>query len=190
MVSAGGPVARFEDLLQAFFYRPDEDTAGVLELLPEPTQAPVLVQAEEPREYLAFALEGETYALPLVAVREIVKVPPLTEVPRGGRHLHGVMHLRGEVLPVYDIKKRLELTLVPPHVRGPDSVPRAARVVLVKDLEGDGGILVDHVDEVVRFPPSALEARPALGGERLLVNDIVRKGERLYILLDEAQMLP
>ncbi len=181
---------RFEDNLNAFFYRPDEDTAGVLELLPEPAEAPVLVQAEEPREFLAFRLEGETYALPLVAVREIVKVPPLTEVPRGGRHLHGVMHLRGEVLPVYDIKKRLELTAVPKHVRGPDSVAKGTRVVLVKDLEGDGGILVDQVDEVVRFPPSALEARPQLGGDRLLVNGIGRKGERLYILLDEAEVLP
>lgn len=181
---------RFEDNLTAFFYRPDEDTAGVLELLPEPTQAPVVLQAEEPREYLAFQLEGETYALPLVAVREIVKVPPLTEVPRGGRHLLGVMHLRGEVLPIYDIKKRLDLATVPPHVRGPESVPRAARVVLVKDLEGDGGILVDHVDEVVRFPPSALEARAGLGAERGLVNGIGRKGERLYILLDEAEVLP
>jgi purine-binding chemotaxis protein CheW len=181
---------RFEDNLNAFFYRPDEDTAGVLDLLPEPSEAPVMVQAEEPREFLAFKLEGETYALPLIAVREIVKVPPLTEVPRGGRHLHGVMHLRGEVLPVYDIKKRLELMAVPPHVRGPDSVKKGSRVVLIKDLEGDGGILVDQVDEVVRFPPSALEARPQLGGDRLLVNGIGRKGERLYILLDEAEVLP
>ena len=183
-------MARFEDLLSAFFYRPDEDTAGVLELLPEPTSAPVMVQAEEPREYLAFKLEGETYALPLIAVREIVKVPPLTEVPRGGRHLHGVMHLRGEVLPVYDIKKRLDLTIVPPHVRGPDDVKRGTRVVLVKNHEGDGGILVDVVDEVVRFPPSSLEPRPNLSRERALVNGIGRKGERIYILLDEHQVLP
>lgn len=181
---------RFEEKLASFFYRPDEDTGQALELLPEPLQAPAQVAAEEPREFLAFKLEGETYALPLTSVREIVKVPPLTEVPRGGRHLHGVMHLRGEVLPVYDIKQRLELSPVPASAVGAAKVGKLSRVVLVRDDEGDGGILVDAVDEVVRFPPSALEPRPQLGGERVLVNGIGRRGERLYILLDAEQVLP
>lgn len=181
---------RFEHALRSFFYQPDEDGGAGLDQLPEPQVAPAVAPEEAPREFLAFRLDAETYALPLATVREIVKVPALTEVPRGGPHLHGVMHLRGEVLPVYDVKVRLRLRAEVAPLAGPTDAPRSARVVLVKDLAGDAGILVDEVHEVVRLLPSALEPAPALGAERVLVNGLARRGERLYILLDPNQVLP
>ncbi|MFP2897398.1 chemotaxis protein CheW, partial [Corallococcus sp. 4LFB] len=111
-------MSRFEALLDAFFYRPDEDVGGLLDFAAGSDDlAPPLLE-EEPVEYLAFRLESECYAVPILAVREICKVPLLTEIPRAEPHLLGVMNLRGELLPVYDVKLRLRLAEAPPLVAG------------------------------------------------------------------------
>jgi len=182
-------VARFEQQLTTFFYRPDED-AGVLtaasEGLPEPF-GPVF--QELVAEYLAFSLESETYAVPIERVREIVKVPPLTEVPRARAELLGVMNLRGEVIPVYDVKPKLHLSQQPALVRGPQDVQRLARVVLLRDDVGDAGILVDSVSQVVKLPAAGLEQTPLGADSSAAVAGIGRKNDQLYIVLDVSEVL-
>ncbi|XXF80518.1 chemotaxis protein CheW [Myxococcaceae bacterium GXIMD 01537] len=186
-------MARFSDLLEDFFYRPDEDVAG-LQALVEGSDGPdAAVPEENPEEFLAFLLEGECYAVPVATVRELVKVPPLTEIPRCEPHLLGVMYLRGEVVPVYDVKQRLRLADQAPLVAGPDAPPppRSARIIVVRTLEGPAGIWVDTVSGVVRLKPSMLEPAPpgVGGGERDCVVGIGRRGPQLYILLDVPQAL-
>ena len=176
-------------LLDSFFYRPDEEV-GPLDKLQTESAGPVTpVETEEPEEFLAFRLESETYAVAIEDVREIVKVPLLTEVPRGQKGLLGVMNLRGEVLPVYDIKQRLGLIDASPVVTGPAGLPRSSRIVLVRDDQGDAGVLVDRVDEVVKLLASRFEPAPAGVTDRESIVGLARKGEGLYILLDVAQVL-
>ena len=176
-------------LLDSFFYRPDEEV-GPLEKLQTDAAEPVApIDSEEPQEFLAFRLEAETYAVAIEDVREIVKVPLLTEVPRGHKGLLGVMNLRGEVLPVYDVKHRLGLLDKSPIVTGPTDLPRSARVVLVRDEQGDAGVLVDGVNEVVKLLVSRFESPPAGTTDRDSIVGLARKGEALYILLDVAQVL-
>jgi purine-binding chemotaxis protein CheW len=186
-------VARFSDQLEDFFYRPDEDVGGLLELADGGEGLAALAPEEHPEEYLAFALEGECYAVPISVVRELGKVPPLTELPRAEPHLLGVMSLRGEVVPVYDLKLKLRLTDEAPVVAGPEAPPppRAARIIVVRTEEGPAGIWVDSVSDVVRLKPSMLEPAPAGvgGGERNCVVGLGRRGQQLYILLDIQQAL-
>ncbi len=182
-------MARFQELLETFFYRPDEPVGAWLEVSVDQTQAPVAAPDEEPHEFLAFELEHETYAVDIDTVREILKVPPLTPVPRGSRSLLGVMNLRGEVLPVYDVRVSLGLRDAKLQVDGAASVPKPSRVVLVRDEEGDAGILVDRVLEVVKLLPSKLEAPPPGTGSSAAIAGLGRRGESLYILLDVRQVL-
>jgi len=148
---------------------------------------------QAPEQHLAFRLGEECYGLPLEGVREIVRVPPLTEVPRAAPNLLGVMNLRGEVLPVYDLKVRLRLSLAAAKVAGPDAdpkaVPRSARVVVVRSPEGDAGVLVDAVLEVLRVPPSAIEPPPAGSAERGCIAGLARRKGSLCILLDPKEVL-
>lgn len=182
------PRTRFEALLERFFYRPDEAVGAWLELAPEIADSVEEVD-ELPEEFLAFELSNETYAVPIGAVREILKVPIITSVPRVASHVLGVMNVRGEMLPVYDLKQRLNLEEEPARVEGPNDVPRGARVVLLKDPEGDAGILVDKVRGVVRLPLSKLEPAPSLGGDRRAVAGLGRQDGDLFILLDVEQAL-
>jgi purine-binding chemotaxis protein CheW len=185
-------VSRFSELLDDFFYRPDEDVGGLLEFAAGSDEMLPPAPEEIPEEYLAFELENECYAVPIRSIREIGKVPPLTEIPRSEPHLLGVMNLRGDVIPVYDIKLRLKLTERAPRVAGPDAPPppRAARIIVARTEEGLAGVWVDAVKDVVRLKPSMLEpAPPGLGGERDCVVGIGRRSAQLFILLDLQQAL-
>ncbi|MFZ5468970.1 MAG: chemotaxis protein CheW [Myxococcota bacterium] len=187
-------MSRFAALLEDFFYRPDEELVGLFDVPVGPEELPLPIEEEALEEFIAFDLEAERYAVPIREVREILKVPPLTELPRAEPHLLGLMSLRGELIPVHDVKVRLGLASAPPKIAGPAPervrLPRTARVMVVHGEEGDAALLVDAVREVVRLRPSMIEPRPpGVGRERDGVVGLGRHKEALYILLDLAEVL-
>jgi purine-binding chemotaxis protein CheW len=178
------PLAKPADPLEEFFYREEEPGSPLLEL---GVAAVARREAESPeevrREFLAFLLGSEEYGIEIGNVREIVKPPPITEVPRAAPHILGVITVRGEVIAVIDPRRRLGL---------PQGTPTSLARVIVCDVgEGSCGLLVDMVSEVVRLSPSAIEVRP----QSMSVVDtdylagIGRDGERLIILLDAGLLL-
>lgn len=165
--------------LEEFFWREDEDAPPVPDLggaAPEAGGAAGAGQALS--EYVTFLLGGEEYGLAIGRVREIVKPPPIAEVPRAPAHVVGVVTLRGEVVPVFDPRRRLSL---PPQTPG-----GRTRIVVCESARGPAGLLVDAVSHVVRLPAAAVEPRPAgLGGAGSeAIVGIGREGQRLVILLD------
>ena len=140
MLDSRRPWPPSPSLLDDFFYRPDEDEGPCVALASDrEEERPRRCRRSAPSEFLAFSLEDECYAVPIGEVREIVKVPPLTEIPRAAPQPAGVMNLRGEVLPVYDLKPRLRLAARRGAHR-PERRPRAAaqgaRVVLIAGRRG------------------------------------------------------
>jgi purine-binding chemotaxis protein CheW len=128
-------------------------------------------------EMLSFRLGGEEYVLPVDDVREVLKSRELTSVPNSPPHVLGVTSIRGTVLPVIDLGKRLGL---PPALRD-----EKARIIIISPDDEDAGILVDRVTGVVRITPDAVRPAPETveqGAEFL--KGIARKDDRLYILLD------
>lgn len=169
------PPATVPDL-DEFFFRPDEAPGAAADL---PEEELVEEGPEEPtREYLSFRLADESYALELARVREIAKILPITEVPRAPAHVLGVMNLRGEVMPVFDLHQRLGLSR-----QGPSG--RAARVVVVETGQGPAALLVDAVDQVIHLRPSSIEAPPPglRGVEADYLEGIGRAEERMVVLL-------
>jgi purine-binding chemotaxis protein CheW len=188
-------MSRFAELLDEFFYRPDEEAEGLVGLVPAAEESAPAPESEKPGDYLAFRLEDEVYAIPMAEVREIVRVPNLTEVPRGGPSLLGVMNLRGEVIPVYDVKLRLRLIARAPKLAGPptevEPPPRKSRILVISGDPGPAGVLVDEVTGVVKLKPSAVEPPPpgVAGGERDVVIGLGRRRDELFILLAVQQAL-
>ncbi|MGI5865224.1 MAG: chemotaxis protein CheW [Myxococcales bacterium] len=172
------------DPLAEFFFRPDEG-AGELEELAAGLEVVPEVEDEVPRELLGFVLAGEEYAVELDLVREIVKVPAITEVPRAPAEIMGIMSLRGEVMPVFDLHKRLGLP-------APAEPSRRACVVIVDLGTGPAGVQVDGVDQVVRLKPSAIEPPPpglGAGVESEYLSGIGRLKDRMYVLLNLRAVL-
>jgi len=141
-----------------------------------PESADVEIYAQE-IEMLSFLLGSEEYVLPVDEVREVLKSRELTIVPNSPPHVLGVTSIRGTVLPVIDLGRRLGL---PPAARD-----ERARIIIINPDDEDAGIIVDRVTGVVRISPDAIRPAPETveqGSEYL--KGIARKGDRLYILLD------
>jgi purine-binding chemotaxis protein CheW len=109
-------------------------------------------------EYLAFVLAGETYAVQIAHIAEILRLPPITEVPRAPATMLGVISVRGKLVTVVSLRRRLSL---------PEFTPDRKSRVLLADL-GKGeqlGLLVDEVQQVWRLAAEEIEAPSVLGGD-------------------------
>lgn len=138
---------------------------------------PVEALPAQELEMLSFLLDAEEYLVLVEQVKEVLKVMEITPVPHTPAYITGVISLRGTVLPVYDLRKRLGLA---DGVRGEKS-----RVVVVSLDDEDVGLLVDRVTGVVKLMSDAIRPAPEnieQGAEFL--RGIARKNDKLYILLD------
>jgi len=108
-------------------------------------------------EYLGFVLADEHYALPLTSIREILKLPPLTAVPRAPDDILGIVSVRGRVTTVVDLRRRLRMPESP--------VTKNTRVLLVDEGSEILGVLVDGVLSVVRLRDEEVEVAANVGGD-------------------------
>lgn len=108
-------------------------------------------------EVLAFVIADETYALPLPSIREILKMPSLTEVPRASHDVLGIISVRGRITTVLDLRRRLKMTESPPT--------KLTRVLLVDDGRETLGLLVDRVLSVYRLTPEEIELASTMGSD-------------------------
>ncbi len=117
-------------------------------------------KAEEPLEeeqavqLCAFHVGAEQYAVDLRRVDEIIQPPQLTRVPHAPSFVEGVIHVRDQVIPVIDLRKRLGLPRSPPALRPKCMICRVGREWV--------GIVVDGTSEVLRVPMSDLRPVPRL----------------------------
>lgn len=110
-------------------------------------------------KYLTFALAGEEYALPVLGVREIMKVLDITAVPQAPPHVKGVINLRGKVIPVVDLRLKFGF---PPQ----DYDERTCIIVVEVALPAGRvmmGVVVDAVSEVLTVTAAEIEATPEFG---------------------------
>ena len=103
-------------------------------------------------QLVVFSMAKELYGVSIGSVHEIVKVPDITEVPDAPAYLIGVINLRGKIIPVVDLRKRLKL-------QGLERT-KASRVLITENEGRLIGLLVDAVSEVVKVPPESVEPPP------------------------------
>ena len=133
-------------------------------------------------KYLTFALAEEEYGLPVLKVREIIKMMDVTRVPQVPPHIRGVINLRGKVIPIVDLRLKFGL----PGVAATD---QTCIIVVQVDLNGRRvmlGTIVDRVSEVLSIAAEEIEAPPDFG-ERLdtqFMRGMAKVKGRVKILLD------
>jgi purine-binding chemotaxis protein CheW len=134
-------------------------------------------------EYLSFMLGSEEYAVKVDDVREIIKVQHITEVPRTPDFVLGITSLRGVIIPVFDIRRRLSLEEA--------ARARTTRLIVIADGPALQGIIVDRVTGVFQLKKADIEPPPSVigGVEAEYLDGIGRLGERLVILFNTARVL-
>ena len=144
---------------------------------------PAATAAALPGKYLAFTLGRESYAVPVLAVREIIRLCPITPVASMPAHVRGVINLRGRVIPVVDLRIRFWLTDVVDH-------DRACIVVMQVGAAVGGsrpyGVIVDGVDEVAAYAADDLVPPPDFGTaiDTRFMTGMARRGAGVTTLLD------
>jgi len=140
--------------------------------------------AVEATEHLAtFFLDREEYGVDVRLVQEIRRVGEITQVPRAPDFVRGVMNLRGRIIPVIDLKRKLGM--------GDVASSRAARIVVVRLQERLLGLLADGASQVLKVPVSLIEPPPEevveKGGD--YIRGVAKLDERLIILVDLQRIL-
>ena len=146
--------------------------------------APEQRQAAEAAEHLAtFVLDREEYGVNVRQVQEIRRVSEITAVPRAPEFVRGVINLRGRILPVLDLKRKLGL--------GEVTIDRATRIVVVHVQDRVLGLLVDGASQVLKVPVSRIEPPPdevvERGGD--YIRGVAKLEDRLIILIDLGKVL-
>lgn len=139
------------------------------------------------RQVLSFTLEQETYAVDILRVREIRGFSAVTHMPDTPSHLLGVLNLRGSIVPIVDMRRRIGM---------PAMAPSALTVIIVLSVESargrrEFGLVVDGVSDVVDLAPENLKEAPDLaeGNSEHLISAIASVNDRLILLLDIDRML-
>ena len=129
------------------------------------------------RQLLTFFLADEEYALDIEVIREIIKPREVTDLPRVPDFILGIISLRGIIIPIFDLKRRLKL--------GVHELTSASRVIVCQHADKVIGLLVDSITQVTRVPEENIEPPPAIlfGLDRDLVEGVGRFQGKMMILL-------
>jgi purine-binding chemotaxis protein CheW len=157
--------------------------AGCDEDTPLASLEAVETETSDFQEFLCFRVASEQYAINIMEIKEIIKPREITEVPRSPQFIAGIISLRGLIIPVFDLRERLQL--VPSGQTGKE------RIVVLCRGEELFGVQVDEVQQVVRIAESAIELPPSVleGIDRDFVQGIGRTGGDMIILLNLASIL-
>jgi len=136
-------------------------------------------------QLVSFQMAGETYALEIKQVEGIINMLPMTRVPKSPPHIEGVINLRGEILPVINLRRRLKQA---------EKVRTNEDQIIILSFEREKvkvGLLVDRVQEVLRLPQSAIEP-PSHVSEGVNVEHlrgVGKMGNRIIILLNAEKIV-
>ncbi|MEI6045049.1 MAG: chemotaxis protein CheW [Chloroflexota bacterium] len=134
-------------------------------------------------QVVIFQLRDEVYAVPVARVQEIIRLQPITVIPRAPDYVLGMTNLRGQVIPVIDLVKRLGLGQVQEN--------KLARIIIA-ELPGQMvGMMVDNVISVAQLPQSEIEppSPVVLSVDSQFIMGLTQYHEYLIILLNLDKVL-
>jgi len=138
-------------------------------------------------KYLTFALAHEEYGLEILKVREIIGYMDITAVPQTPHHVKGVINLRGQVIPVVDLRSKFGMDTT--------DVTEETCIIVVEIVQNDRnfqtGIVVDHVQEVLDIAGADIEDAPQFGSsvDTDFILGMGKIGDSVKILLEIDKVL-
>jgi purine-binding chemotaxis protein CheW len=142
---------------------------------------------EKEGKYLTFALANEEYGLEILKVREIIGYMEITAVPQTPVYVKGVINLRGQVIPVIDLRAKFGMETT--------EITEETCIIVVEAGQGDRsfstGIVVDHVEEVLDIAGEDIEPAPQFGSavNTDFILGMGKIGDSVKILLDIDMVL-
>ena len=140
------------------------------------------VVATNQNRYLEFCLGDQEYAIPLLMVREVISVPETTPIPKSPPHFLGIMNLRGQVISVVDMRKKLKI----------NAKKDIEEAVVIVDIGGlNIGVVVDSINKVLAFAEDEICDMPEIDQQvnTKYILGVYKKEHSLTVMLDIAKVL-
>jgi purine-binding chemotaxis protein CheW len=134
-------------------------------------------------QLVVFSLGREEFGVEVTQVREIMRMEEITRMPKSPHFVEGIINLRGQIIAVVELAKRLNLEI------GERS--SETRIIVVEAEDIKVGMIVDSVSEVLRVSADAVEPSPSLATDvsAAYLQGVVKQDNRLIILLDLTRVL-
>lgn len=141
-------------------------------------------QSKEWKQYVTFTNDDRSYGVEITRVREIRQWSPISELPNQPHYTRGVLNIRGEVIPVHDLRARLG--------GGLTDTSDSHVVVVVNIGDQNVGILVDAVSDIIDVNAEEVRSVPsgAQNGRDEAVSGLVNKDDHMIALLDLELLFP
>jgi len=134
-------------------------------------------------QYVSFVIHGEEYGVPILCVQEIIRYETLTRVPQSPSYVDGVLNLRGQVIPVINLRRKFEL---------PErELDKSTRIIVVEVRSRVMGMVVDEVSEVLQVNKEDIAPPPPMGTHLRTdyISGMAKINETLVILLEIDKIL-
>lgn len=139
--------------------------------------------SENESKYIIFKINKEMYAIDVKSVNNIIQMPKITQVPSSPKYYRGVINLRGEIIPVMSLRRRMNYD--------DDSFTSNSRIIILNIGEDNLlGIVVDEVNEVLNISSSDIE-QPSqfIKNEESLVCGVGKIGDMIISILSVDSMI-
>lgn len=139
---------------------------------------------EEKKQYIVTKIGDEKYGIDISYVDNIVRMSKITRVPKAQHYYLGIINLRGEVVPVMSIRRKMGFA--------EDEITNKSRIVILRLEElGYVGILVDSVNEVITLGESEIDrnVKNSSRNDSLYINGIGKKGDDLISLFELSSII-
>lgn len=138
---------------------------------------------KETKQYIVVKIGSEQYGIDINYIDNIVRMQKITRVPKAQYHFKGVINLRGEVVPVMSIRRKMELD--------DDVITNASRIIILKiEEKGMLGVIVDEVKEVVTLSEDEIERTTGSRNQKdSFINGIGKHGDELISLFEISAII-
>ena len=139
--------------------------------------------AEELLQLVSFKIGAEEFGVDITKAQEINRMVEITKAPQAPNYVEGVINLRGKVIPIIDLRKRMGMDL--------KENDKNTRIVVVDIENFVMGMIVDSVSEALRIPVSTIEPPPdiATGTDAEYIQGVAKLEDRLLIFLDLSKVI-
>ena len=129
-------------------------------------------------QLVSFKVAGEEFGVDILKVQEINRMTQITKMPNAPYYVEGIINLRGRVIPVIDLRTKLNLPRIEKNAN--------SRIIIVEINSKVLGFIVDEVSEVLRIPDNITEPPPALALNinSDFITSVAKLEDRLIILID------
>ncbi len=135
------------------------------------------------KQYIIFKINNESFGIDITNINTIIQMPKITKMPKMPEYFQGITYLRGRIIPVINLRKRMNYT---------DEEFTKKNRIIVLNLEDDKlmGIIVDDVKEVMRISQSEIEEpSPLLKKEESFISGVGKKEDNLISIFEVDSLI-